>query len=102
MLLTNERFTEADFSLSVLARELGYDVKYLSALFKKKKGITYTAYLRDLRIRHAVFLIERGVVSVKNIAILCGFEDALYFSKLFKQSEGVSPKTYIDRLYEQS
>ena len=102
VLLTNERFTEADFSLSVLARELGYDVKYLSALFKKKKGITYTAYLRDLRIRHAVFLIERGVVSVKNIAILCGFEDALYFSKLFKQSEGVSPKTYIDRLYEQS
>jgi len=95
---TNERFSDPHFSLSVLAAELGYDGKYLSALFKKKKGIPFTCYLRDLRIRHAVFLMERGVVSVKNIAILSGFGDALYFSKLFKQTMGVSPKSYIEGL----
>jgi len=95
---TNEYFSDPQFSLSALAADLDYDTKYLSALFKKKKGIPFTRYLRDLRIRHAIFLMEQGVVSVKNIAILSGFGDALYFSKLFKEAMGVSPKNYIEEL----
>ena len=95
---TNECFDSAEFSLSTLAAELGYDAKYLSFLFKKKKGICYTQYLRDLRVRHALFLMEQGVVSVKNIAILAGFGDALYFSKVFKQVTGKSPRAYIEEL----
>ena len=98
--LTNDRFAQADFSLSALAGELGYDGKYLSALFKKKKGIPFTQYLRDLRVGHAIFLMEQGVVSVKNIAILAGFGDALYFSKIFKDAMGVPPKTYIENLHK--
>lgn len=94
----NERFSDPRFSLSALADEIGYDPKYLSSLFKKKKGIPFTRYLRDLRIRHAVFLMEQGVLSVKNIAILSGFGDALYFSKIFKETMGVSPKSYLERL----
>ena len=96
--IANDRFSEADFSLSALAVELGYDAKYLSALFKKKKGIPFTQYLRELRIAHALFLMEQGVVSVKNIAILAGFGDALYFSKIFKEHTGVPPKTYMENL----
>ena len=97
---TNDRFSESSFSLSALAGELGYDAKYLSTLFKKKKGIPFTRYLRELRIRHALFLMEQGVVSVKNIAILCGFGDALYFSKIFKEEMGISPKAHIEKLNE--
>jgi AraC-like DNA-binding protein len=96
--LTDDRLTDAELSLSALARELGYDAKYLSTLFKKRKGVPYTQYLRDLRIRHAIFLMEQGVVSVKNVALLCGFGDALYFSKVFTKVEGVSPKAYIAAL----
>ena len=98
LMLTNDRFTEADFSLSLLAAELGYDAKYLSALFKKKRGIAFTQHLRDLRVRHALFLMEQGVVSVKNVAILSGFADPLYFSKIFTMSEGISPKDYIKKM----
>jgi AraC-like DNA-binding protein len=96
--LTQDRFTEAGLSLSGIAAEVGYDPKYLSALFKKKKGISYTQYLRDMRLRHAVFLMEEGIVSVKNIALLSGFQDPLYFSKVFTEAEGISPKAYISRL----
>lgn len=98
MAVTDEQFTNASFSLSRLADKLGYDAKYLSSLFRQKKGIPFTQYLRDLRIRHAIFLMEQGVVSVKNTAILSGFSDALYFSKIFKVSVGVSPKAYIEGL----
>ena len=99
LLITDERFTEADFTLSSLADEIGYDAKYLSFIFKRKKGVTFTGYLRDLRLRHAIFLMEQGVVSVKNVAILSGFDDALYFSKIFKQYTGHSPKEYIENLH---
>ena len=97
--VTDDNFTRADFCLSSLAEVLGYDAKYLSFLFKRKKGIAFTAYLRDLRMKHALFLMEQGVVSVKNIAILAGFGDALYFSKIFKQQMGVPPKEYIEKLH---
>ena len=96
--LTQEHFTEVDLSLSGIASQLGYDPKYLSSFFKKKKGISYTRYLREMRIRHAIFLMEEGLVSVKNIALLSGFHDPLYFSKVFTESEGISPKAYIASL----
>ena len=96
--ITGESFSDPALSLSTVAAEIGYHDKYISALFKRQKGITYTQYLRELRIRHAVFLIEQGVVSVKNIAILSGFGDALYFSKVFKEAKGISPKEMIRRV----
>ena len=96
--ITEDNFRSPDFSLAALAEELGYDAKYLSFAFKKKRGIAFTQYLRDLRIKHSIFLMEEGVVSVKNVAILAGFGDALYFSKVFKQLMGISPKMYIENL----
>lgn len=97
--LTNEQFASPGFSLATLSETLGYDAKYLSFLFKRRQGIRFTEYLRDLRIKHAVFLMEEGVVSVKNVALLSGFGDALYFSKIFKAAMGSSPKEYIETLH---
>ena len=96
----NDRFNDSSLSLSTVADALGYNAKYISTLFKKEKGISFTAYLCELRIRHAIFLMEQGVVSVKNVAILSGFGDALYFSKIFKEKIGKTPKEYIKELEE--
>ena len=90
-------FSDSSLSLSTIAARVGYNDKYISALFKKQKGITYTQYLRSLRIKHSIFLMEQGIVSVKNVAILSGFGDALYFSKVFKEVEGISPKDFIKK-----
>jgi two-component system response regulator YesN len=54
-------------------------------------------YLRTLRINHAVFLIDHGIDSVKNVALLSGFSDPLYFSAVFKKHIGMSPKEYRER-----
>lgn len=98
--LTQNHFNNPDLSLSVIAEKVGYDAKYLSSLFKKRQAISYTQYLRELRIKHAIFLMEQGVVSVKNVSLLSGFRDALYFSKVFTAEIGVSPKAYIKQLEE--
>lgn len=96
--LTGNQFTSPAFSLSTLASELGYNVKYLSFYFKKNKGIRFSDYLRDIRIKHATFLIEQGIISVKNVALLSGFDDILYFSKVFKKVMGKSPKEYMSEI----
>ena len=41
--------------------------------------------------------LEEGVESVKSVAILSGFSDALYFSKIFKQETGMTPSAYFQR-----
>ena len=93
--LTAQNFSNASFSLNTLSDMMKYDAKYLSFYFKKHKRICYSEYLRDLRVKHSIFLIEQGLTSVKNIALLSGFADALYFSKVFKKEMEKSPKEYI-------
>ncbi len=98
--ITDEEFSDPQLSISSIAEQLGYNAKYLSYIFKKKQGIRYTEYLRTIRIKYAVSLFEHGIDSIKNVALLSGFTDPLYFSTVFKTQIGVSPKTYIKKLSE--
>lgn len=93
--LTESHFTDSDLTLTTLAEELGYNAKYLSHLFKKRTGTPYSEYLRTLRIRYAVSLLDNGLDSIKNVALLSGFSDPLYFSTVFKQTIGLSPREYL-------
>lgn len=98
--ITEEDFSNPQLSISSIAEELGYNSKYLSHIFKKKSGIGYTEYLQNFRIKYAISLFENGIDSIKNVALLSGYTDPLYFSTVFKNKIGVSPKTYIKNLYE--
>ena len=90
-------FTRRTLSLGEVAAAAGYHEKYLSHLFKKQFGMGFSEYLRLLRIKHAVTLMENGVTSVKNVALLSGFSDPLYFSRVFTEAVGVSPKNYLQK-----
>jgi AraC-like DNA-binding protein len=57
--------------------------------------MNYSEYLRSVRLKYAITLLDHGIDSVKNVALLSGFSDPLYFSKVFKDSIGISPKGYI-------
>lgn len=92
--ITEERFREPELSLAEIARSMNYNAKYLSHYFRKKMDVGYSAYLKTLRIRYAVTLLEQGITSVKNVALLSGFSDPLYFSTVFKSVLGVSPSEY--------
>jgi len=94
---SEENFKSNEFSINSIAEELGYNSKYISHIFKEKTGVTYSEYLRDLRIKYAISLFDHGLDSVKNVAVLSGFSDPLYFSTVFKKCIGVTPKEYKTR-----
>ena len=100
IVLTEDRFRDPTFTLTAVAECLNYNTKYLSTMFKKKMGLSFSEYLRTLRIKYAVSLLECGLDSVKNVALLSGFSDPLYFSTVFKSSLGVSPREYQKNLTE--
>ena len=92
---SEQHFSEHSLCLNAVATALGYNAKYLSHLFKSKTGVGYAEYLRTLRIKHAINLMDLGVQSVKNVALLSGFSDPLYFSTVFKKQMGITPKEYV-------
>lgn len=93
--ITEEHFRDAELSLTRIAKEIGYNSKYLSHYFKEKMNVTYSEYLRSLRFKYAISLFELGISSVKNVALLSGFSDPLYFSNAFKKAIGISPREFI-------
>lgn len=95
--LTNEHFRDHDMSIAIIAKEMGYNTKYLSHFFKQNMKLSYSEYLRSVRLKYAISLFDLGLSSVKNVAILSGFSDPLYFSNTFKKSLGLSPSDYIEK-----
>ncbi len=91
-----ERFCDPALNLNMLCEENYYNAKYVSSAFKKYMGIGFSEYLTSLRLNNSQRLINSGFKSVKQIAALSGFEDALYFSKLYKRHNGISPAKAIE------
>ena len=93
--MLDQQYRNPELSLSQIAKELSYNEKYISHLFKSHMGVGLSEYLRTLRIKYAISLLDYGIDSIKNVALLSGYTDPLYFSAVFKKEVGVSPKEYI-------
>ncbi len=94
----DEHFSETEFTLDKLGKELKYNKKYLSTVFKKHVGVGIVEYLHSVRIQHACTMLHQGFSSVSDVAFRCGYSDAQYFSKVFKSKMGVSPRAYMENV----
>lgn len=94
----DDNFSDARFSLDKMARELGYNKKYISFIFKKKMDIGVIEYLSTIRIQNACTMMQQGATSVNDIATYCGYNDPQYFSRVFKNKMGMAPRLYIKAL----
>ena len=94
----DDNFADCELSIKKIAKVFSYNEKYLSGRFKQRFKIGISAYLNTVRINHACALIEANYTGVSDVAYLCGYKDALYFSKVFKLHTGMSPREYIKRV----
>lgn len=98
--IIEENYCDCNFNLTTLAEKLYFNPKYLSDLFKKLFNVNFSTYLMELRLNNVESLITSGFTSVKEIAQLSGYSDPLYFSKVFKKINKMSPSAYISRVQE--
>ncbi|MGE4585286.1 MAG: AraC family transcriptional regulator [Sphaerochaeta sp.] len=55
-------------------------------------------YLSAYRIKVSCNLLEKGELSIKEVAYACGFSNALYYNRVFKKVMGFPPTNYLDHL----
>ena len=84
-------------SVADLAREMGVNSCHLSRQFTKKMGTSIQDYLLSVRVSNAKQHLNRGY-SVKETALLCGFNDPNNFTKLFKKKTGFTPTEWKEKM----
>ncbi|MDR1209395.1 MAG: helix-turn-helix domain-containing protein [Clostridiales bacterium] len=85
-------------SLNEVAAVFNFSPNYLSQLFAKYTGKGYVEYITNIRVETAKQMLLSGNGKIYEIAEKLGFENAFYFSKVFKKVVGVSPRKYIQSL----
>ncbi len=78
-----------------MADHIGLSPMYFGNFFKKETGVTFRQYLTSIRLNHAEDMLRSGEYNVNEVSSACGFCDIFYFSKVFKQSRGVSPSQVV-------
>lgn len=87
----NRYFADCETCLASTAMHFGLTEKYLSAFFKEKAGVNFSAYLEDLRMRKAFELLRSTAMTIEEISRAVGYNSAKSFSRAFYRREGVTP-----------
>lgn len=88
---------EEELSLNYLAEHFHKNASALSHSFSKETGISLTKFIQQTRIREALRLFNTTDFSVSDVAIMVGYQDFSYFSKVFSGQIGISPREYKRR-----
>ena len=84
-------------SVESLAAMVGLSVSQLGAVFREHVGVPPMRYQRNLRMARARELLDTSTLPIVAIAQACGYDDPLYFSRQFRQVNGVSPTDFRAR-----
>jgi AraC-like DNA-binding protein len=86
------------FKIDDLAELIYLSTGHFIRLFKKELNISPTRYINQKKIERAQLQLITTDLSVKDIAYNLSFDDVSYFSRLFKQYAGVTPKEYRSKI----
>ena len=87
-------YTNPDFSISAMADNMNITLSWLSTLFKQHAGKNLNNYVTEKRLERACLLLASPLYSIGEVAHKCGYDDAGYFSSLFRKKIGMNPTEY--------
>lgn len=93
-MIVRNKYMDSEISLDTVCSELGVSNSYFSSVFKKETGKAFISYLTDYRMDIAAELMLNTNDKSYTIAEKVGYQDANYFSYVFKKRFGVSPSKY--------
>ena len=91
-----QHFTEK-MELETVGRAVNLSKYHLSRLFRQEMGISLGRYIEQRRIEYAKVLLASSSLSVGEIGERVGFGSSMYFSNVFRKTEGISPRGYRNR-----
>lgn len=85
---------ETHIRLPMAANEAGMSVSHFEREFKEEMETTFVSYVNNLRINHAIKLLEDGRLSMSDIAFACGFSNQWHFNRTFKKITSRTPTSF--------
>lgn len=85
---------DKDITREFLAEKVYLNQDYLARIFKKEIGESIGNYITGKRVEVAKEYLEKTGESVNSIAIKVGYDNFSYFTKIFKDRVGITPKEY--------
>jgi len=92
-------FDNPNFELEDSIKESNFNYDYMRKSFKKEMGMSPLEYMIGLRMKKAENVLSgmsENEYSMAEVAYMCGYDNPLYFSRVFKKYHGISPTTYIE------
>ncbi|WP_319501709.1 AraC family transcriptional regulator [uncultured Draconibacterium sp.] len=83
-----------DLSNPTLAEKAKMATNAFIRLFSNEVGVSVQKYVRNKRIDSACIILHHSNLSIDEVALKTGFADRYHFSRIFKQSTGISPARY--------
>lgn len=96
MKVVNANLNNPEFSVEMLAQEVGLSRTHLHRKMKEMTGLSTSDFIRNLRLRQAADLLKSGQSTVTQIAYAVGFSNQAHFSSAFKKVYGMTPKEYME------
>ena len=87
-------YADENLSVESLCAHIHLSPTYFSTLFKREVGISFTAYVTQVRMEEAARLLRETGEKTYQVAERTGYSDPNYFSYVFKKSFGVSPSKF--------
>ena len=82
-------------TLDAMADVIGVTPQHLCTLFKKTTNIRIFQYIHSVRIKKSKeLLLQYPQIKIEEVALMAGFEDANYFSSVFRKLEQISPNQF--------
>lgn len=91
-----ENYADPSMGLNKISDEFKISESYFSHMFKEKTGVNFSTYLENIRMSEAVRLIKETNISLNELYINVGYNNANTFRRAFKKIYGVTPSSMRD------
>ena len=89
----NENYSQ-EINIDEYAEQMHVSVSWFIRNFRESTGLTPMQYILSKRIYNAEILLQDPSYNVSEISRVVGYDNPLYFSRIFKKAKGLSPSEY--------
>lgn len=91
-----KNYKDPSLGLNKISDEFQISESYFSHMFKEKTGVNFSTYLENIRMTEAARLIKETDISLNELFIAVGYNNANSFRRAFKKVYGVTPSSMRD------
>ena len=98
LMFVEKNLSDSEADVGAMADACAVSRSVLQRKMKQLMGVTPIDFMREARMKHACQLLRTTDIPVSDVAYRCGFNDPKYFSRCFRQSTGMTPTEYKNRV----